>query len=223
MKRAVIIVAGGRGTRMGGELPKQFRLIQKKPVLAHTLLRFHEFDPELQIVVVLPENWMNYWVEACKYLKLPAHKIAKGGKERFHSVKSGLEVLEESDIIGVHDAVRPLVSTETLRRCFDLAAVKGSAVPAVPLADSLRKMVPHGSEAVDRSAFVAVQTPQCFQTALLRQAYQQVHRDDFTDDASVAESAGIEIHLTAGNAENIKLTTPVDLHLAELLLRHGEK
>ncbi len=218
MKRAAIIVAGGRGTRMGGQLPKQFRLIRKTPVLAHTLLRFHEFDPELQIVVVLPENWMNYWVEACKYLKLPDHKIAKGGKERFHSVKSGLEELDESDIIGVHDAVRPLVSTETLRRCFDLAAEKGSAVPVVPLADSLRRIVEQGSEAVDRNAFVAVQTPQCFQAALLTKAYQQVHRDEFTDDASVAESAGIQIHLTEGNVENIKLTTPVDLELAELLL-----
>lgn len=219
-ERYAIIVAGGRGLRMGGELPKQFLPLGGKPVLMRTL---EIFEGEVnRIILVLPEDHIPFWQELCQryHFTLP-HTVALGGETRFHSVRSGLSHLPQEGLVAVHDGVRPLVSRVLIRRSFEEAERSGAALPACPVTDSLRLRQDEGkSEAVDRSRYVAVQTPQTFDLGRLQQAYEQAYSPLFTDDASVyeAESLG-SITLIDGEATNIKLTTPRDLLLAELLLR----
>lgn len=213
MYKAVIIVASGKGLRMGGDIPKQFLTVGGKPILMQTIERFHEYDQEMQIIVVLHHDWTDYWMELClKYdFTLPV-TVAEGGKERFHSVRNGLALVEDHrTLIGVHDGVRPYVSTEVIARCYDAAAVKGAAIPVVDVFETLRELTSDGSRTVPRSQYKLVQTPQVFQTALLRQAYNQEYNSGFTDDASVVESLGHSIALVEGNRENIKITTRADL------------
>lgn len=218
-ERYAIIVAGGRGLRMGGELPKQFLPLGGKPVLMRTL---EIFEGEVnRIILVLPEDHIPFWQELCQryHFTLP-HTVALGGETRFHSVRSGLSHLPQEGLVAVHDGVRPLVSRVLIRRSFEEAERSGAALPACPVTDSLRLRQDEGkSEAVDRSRYVAVQTPQTFDLGRLQQAYEQAYSPLFTDDASVyeAESLG-SITLIDGEATNIKLTTPRDLLLAELLL-----
>lgn len=219
-ERYAIIVAGGRGLRMGGELPKQFLPLSGKPILMRTL---ELFEGEVsRIILVLPEDHIPFWQELCEryHFTLP-HTVALGGETRFHSVRSGLSHLPQAGLVAVHDGVRPLVSSALIRRSFEEAERSGAALPACPVTDSLRLRQDEGkSEAVDRSRYVAVQTPQTFDLGRLQQAYQQAYSPLFTDDASVYEAASLgSITLIDGEETNIKLTTPRDLLLAELLLR----
>ena len=219
MMDAVIIVAGGAGSRMQSNVPKQFLPLAGKPVLMHTLEAFHAFRRDLQIVLVLPAGQMNYWQELCKArpgFAVP-HSLVAGGETRFHSVRCGLAAAS-GRLTAVHDGVRPLVSGDTLERCFRAAARWGAAVPVVEPVDSMRCLVEGGSRAVDRSAYRLVQTPQVFRTSLLKEAYLQAYTSRFTDDASVVEAMGHTIHLVEGNRENLKLTTPFDMMVAEALL-----
>ncbi len=213
MDKAVIIVASGKGLRMGGDIPKQFLPVGGRPILMQTIDRFHEYDPAMQIIVVLHHDWTDYWRELCiQYgFTLPV-TVAEGGKERFHSVRNGLALVDDSrTLVGVHDGVRPYVSTEVIARCYDTAAVKGAAIPVIDVYETLRELTPEGSRTVPRSQYKLVQTPQVFQTALLRQAYNQQYNSGFTDDASVVESIGHGIALVEGNRGNIKITTRADL------------
>ena len=219
-ERYAIIVAGGRGLRMGGELPKQFLPLSGKPVLMRTL---ELFEGEVsRIILVLPEDHIPFWQELCEqYHFTQTHTVALGGETRFHSVRSGLSHLPQEGLVAVHDGVRPLVSRVLIRRSFEEAERSGAALPACPVTDSLRLRQDEGkSEAVDRSRYVAVQTPQTFDLGRLQQAYEQAYSPLFTDDASVYEAASLgSITLIDGEETNIKLTTPRDLLLAELLLR----
>ena len=219
MNRAIIIVAGGKGLRMGGDIPKQFLLLQGRPILMHTIERFHDYDPHMQIVVVLPTAQQDYWEELCRqYSFAIPHTITAGGEQRFHSVKNGLlAVSPDCDVIGVHDGVRPFVSTDTIRRCYQTAESQGTAIPVVPVVDSMRRLCKptmfshHTSTIVDREDYRLVQTPQVFSAQLLRNAYEQPFTPRFTDDASVIENLGYPVTLVDGNRDNIKITTPEDL------------
>lgn len=219
-ERYAIIVAGGRGLRMGGELPKQFLPLSGKPVLMRTL---ELFEGEVnRIILVLPEDHIPFWQELCqKYHFTLPHTVALGGETRFHSVRSGLSHLPQAGLVAVHDGVRPLASRALIRRSFEEAERSGAALPACPVTDSLRLRQEEGkSEAVDRSRYVAVQTPQIFDLRRLQWAYEQAYSPLFTDDASVYEAASLgSITLIDGEETNIKLTTPRDLLLADLLLR----
>ena len=216
MKRGVILVAGGKGLRMGNDLPKQFIPILGKPILMHTLEVFHQWDKTATLIVVLPEAHQAYWTMLTQELscRIP-HQIANGGTTRFQSVRNGLAFLTDCDLIGVHDGVRPLVSHEVIESCFKKAENIGAAIPVTPMVESIRKCDKNGSHSVDRDDYCVVQTPQVFRSDWLVNAYQQPFRNEFTDDASIVESIGKMIHLVPGNIENIKITTPLDLVIAE--------
>lgn len=222
-KRAIIIVAGGKGIRMGGELPKQFLPLKGRSVLMRTLDLFQTYDPEMMIVVVLPKDQQTYWKKLCadSSFSVP-HRIADGGETRFHSVRNGLALIQGAEIVGVHDGVRPLVNQEVIARCYTLAEEKKAVIPVLNVVETLRKVAPI-HETVNRDEYRLVQTPQVFATDLLKKAYQQPYSPSFTDDASVVEALGEEIALTEGNRENIKLTTPFDLRIAEALLSVNER
>ena len=215
MKTFAIIVAGGKGLRMGGDVPKQFLPIGGKPVLMHTIEAFREALDDVQIVLVLPAEQHDYWLKLCKDHNFRSPElIATGGETRFHSVKNGLALLPEDDeaVVGVHDGVRPFVSRDTIQRCFGTAAEGKAVVPVVPVVETLRQILPDGSSITrPRNEYRLVQTPQTFPLALLKQAYEQPYSESFTDDASVVEAMGKEITMVEGNRENIKLTTPADL------------
>lgn len=219
MERYVIIVAGGKGLRMGTDIPKQFLPVQGIPVLMRTLTTFHTFDPALHLILVLPLAQQVYWQDLCQHhaFTLP-HTIANGGETRFHSVKNGLACIEaEEALVAVHDGVRPFVSQATIAACFEAAAQVGAAIPVLPVVETIRELDESVSHTVDRDRYRLVQTPQTFQLGILRQAYTQPYGPQFTDDASVVEAADHAITLVEGNRENIKITTPFDLQLAEVL------
>ncbi|MDR2950250.1 MAG: 2-C-methyl-D-erythritol 4-phosphate cytidylyltransferase [Prevotella sp.] len=214
----VIIVAGGKGLRMGSDLPKQFIPIGGKPVLMHTIEAFYNFDQDINIILVLPLSHQNYWQELCeKYNFKINHTIANGGQTRFHSVKNGLSIVKEG-IVGVQDGVRPFASKEMIQRCFDATEKYQAVIPVIDSTDSLREMVDdEKSKIVDRSKIRLVQTPQVFHFETLKEAYQTDFKETFTDDASVVESMGIGIHLVKGEVTNIKITTPLDLKIGEVI------
>ncbi len=243
MNKYAIIVAGGKGLRMGGELPKQFIPIEGRPVLMRTLDTFHACDKSIQIILVLPRDHQAYWRELCaQYQFAVPHRLADGGATRFHSVLNGLALTEEAEaLVAVHDGVRPFVSHEVIKRCYSEAETYDAVVPVVPVVETVRQLVgedslegdvrhPEGtfnsqlstlnfqSITVDRNAYRLVQTPQTFRATLLHRAYEQPYSDAFTDDASVVEAMGYSVHLTEGNRENIKLTTPFDLTVARALV-----
>lgn len=220
MQKFVLIVAGGNGKRMECDLPKQFIEVGGLPILMHTIGRFFAFDANMAITVILPETQHKYWQELCSKhgFNIP-HQVCAGGKERFFSVKNGLETLPDRGLVAVHDGVRPLVSKETINRCFQNAEETRAAIPVMPLSESLRKTNKDSSMAVNRSNYVLVQTPQVFSVELLKKAYQQEFDSNFTDDASVVEKLNHPIHLVQGNPENIKITRPMDLLIAEALLK----
>ena len=218
MKKHIIIVAGGKGLRMGGDIPKQFLPVCEKPVLMRTLEAFHAYDSSIHIILVLPISQQAYWKELCvEYGFGLAHDIANGGETRFHSVMNGLAMVEGDGLVGVHDGVRPFVSQEVIARCYEEASVKKAVIPVIGVVETVRHLTEEGSETVPRDRYRLVQTPQVFDAALLRRAYCQEYTDWFTDDASVVEALGEKVHLVDGNRENIKLTTPFDLKLAEML------
>ena len=220
MQKYAIIVAGGKGLRMGGELPKQFIPIEGRPVLMRTLDTFHACDPSIQIILVLPRDHQPYWQELCKeYNFTVPHRIADGGSTRFHSVQNGLALVDTSDaLVAVHDGVRPFVSHEVINNCYQDAESYGAVVPVIPVVETVRHLLAEGSETVSRDEYRLVQTPQTFCASLLHKAYEQSYCEAFTDDASVVEALGETIHLVEGNRENIKLTTPFDLTIARALL-----
>ena len=218
-KNAVIIVAGGKGTRFKSSIPKQFLEIGGKPVLMHTIEKFKIFDRDIKIILVLPENQIDYWKELCEHKNFSIqHTIVKGGKERFFSVKNGFQSIDNEQLIAVHDGVRPLVSVETIERGFETAEKYGTAVPVVPVTSSIRMIENGKNYHIDRANLRIVQTPQIFNSEILKKSYTQNYTQFFTDDASVVEKAGYKIHLFDGNVENIKITNRFDLLFAEVLL-----
>ena len=223
MARSCIIVAGGNGSRMGTDLPKQFLPVRGNPVLMHTIRNFYDFDPLIQLIVVLPADEIVHWKELCHqhHFNLP-HLLTAGGDTRYQSVKNGLSMADDSDLIAIHDGVRPLVSHETLKRCFKCAEIMGTAIPVLPANESVREGTMNTSVPVDRSRYFLVQTPQVFKASLIQESYKQPWIPEFTDDASVVEQAGIAVHLVMGNRENIKITFPEDLRIAEIFLGFRE-
>ncbi|MBV5313441.1 MAG: 2-C-methyl-D-erythritol 4-phosphate cytidylyltransferase [Prolixibacteraceae bacterium] len=220
MKKFVVIVAGGSGNRMGTEIPKQFLELCGKPVLMHTLQVFHDFDPESRLILVLPAAQQKLWSDLClKHQFLLSHQVVSGGEARFHSVKNGLSLIDDDGIVFIHDGVRPLVSTTTLSKCLETAEKSGNAIPVLPVNESLRKLDGGQNISVDRSLFFSVQTPQTFRSQQILKAFKQEFDPTFTDDASVAEKAGFSINMVEGNRENIKITTPADLIIAEAFLK----
>jgi 2-C-methyl-D-erythritol 4-phosphate cytidylyltransferase len=221
IQRYAIIVAGGTGQRFGSQIPKQFITLKGYPILYHTLKAFYTFDRSIQLIVVLPSDYMEFWRSQIEEFKIDIpHKQIVGGETRFHSVKNGLEAINNNGLVAIHDAVRPMVSQETLQRCFETAAYQGNAVPVISLFDSLRQLTYDTSIQVDRNAYVLVQTPQIFDIATIKKAYQVPYSDEFTDDALVYEKAGNKVFLVDGNRENIKITTKMDLIIADALLNH---
>lgn len=216
---AVIIVAGGKGLRMGGDIPKQFLPVGGRPILMRTIDRFLKYDAGMQVVLVLPESQQDYWRSLCEqYHFVQPYTLANGGETRFHSVKNGLaKVAPDATLIGVHDGVRPFVSLETIRATYDEATRSEAVVPVVEVVETVRHLADGKSVTVPRSDYRLVQTPQVFSASLLRAAYEQPYTDFFTDDASVVERLGHPVTLVAGNRENIKITTPFDLIVAEAL------
>ena len=216
--KSVIISAGGIGKRMGTDIPKQFLLIKGKPVIFWTIEKFYEYDATIEFIVVLPEYHVPLWETLCqKHLFTLKHKIVIGGQERFHSIKNGLTECT-GKYIAVHDAVRPLVSVEVIANCFTGAEQNFACVPVVSIKESLRKVETDVSFCVNRDDYKIVQTPQIFEANLLHNAYQQNYSKLFTDDSSVVEAHGQKIFLVDGNDENIKITTPHDLLIAEQLI-----
>ena len=222
MLKYAIIVAGGKGERMGAELPKQFLEINGKPILMHTIDKFRYTYQDIEIILALPENQIDFWEELCVLHHFPfsPNRVVKGGKTRFHSVQNALKQVKQKSIVGVHDGVRPLVSSETITNCYSTAEKLGNAIPVVDIVDSLRFVSKQEgtNKAVTRSCYKSVQTPQCFSSELLQNAYLQDEKETFTDDASVVEALGKEVHHFKGDRTNIKLTTPEDFIFAEALL-----
>lgn len=219
MKLSVIITAGGMGKRMGEVLPKQFLLLHDKPILMHTIQRFFDYNPDFEILISLPAAYIEYWKNVCaEYSFTIQHSVVVGGEERYHSIKNAL-AKAKGELIFVHDAVRPLVSMQTIRNAEECAVLNNSAIPVLPLKDSLRKGNNTKSIHVDRSEYWIVQTPQVFKKELLIEAYKLPFTKEVTDDASLVERLGKSVHLSDGNEENIKLTTPFDMKVAEFILK----
>lgn len=238
----IIIVAGGKGLRMGSDIPKQFLPVGGLPVLMHTIKRFREYSQEMQIILVLPEAQQDYWHGLCKEYAFDVEYIlANGGETRFHSVKNGLDMIPDNaeGVVGVHDGVRPFPALEVIDRCYKTAKETEAVIPVIPVVETLRHIVnvncdnvavnnvavnsvavnsvAVNSITVPRNDYRLVQTPQTFSVSLLKKSYQQPYNDNFTDDASVVEAMGRRITLVEGNRENIKITTPFDLTVAEAL------
>lgn len=222
-KKFVIIVAGGSGLRMQSDVPKQFLPLGDKTVLMHTINKFFETFEDLEILVVLPANQIEFWNQLChKYSFSTPHRVIAGGNSRFQSVKNGLKAIEnKTGLVAIHDGVRPLVDKKTILQSFEFAYIHGSAIATVKPKDSMREFVTDSeTKSVDRSKFLIVQTPQTFELANLKSAYSTEEQPFFTDDASVFEYAGNQIFTFEGSYENIKITTPEDLKIAEILLRN---
>lgn len=219
-QKIAIIVAGGKGERMNADIPKQFLEIQGKPILMHTLSVFEHFDPQMPLILVLPSYQIEFWNQLCKKHEFSIkHQIVSGGSTRFESVKNGLSAVESPALVAVHDGVRPLVSLETLARCFDVAGEFNAVIPVVDSVDSIRQITVDGNQSVDRNLFKLVQTPQVFDAKLLKKAYEQEFSSLFTDDASVVEALGEKVQLVEGNRENLKITTEIDLAFAEIICK----
>lgn len=219
MKTYAIIVAGGSGTRMGANIPKQFLLLKNKPVLLHTLEQIASFDNDIEIVLALPKSHIQYWQGLSrKYDCRVKHTVVEGGNTRFESVSNALREVKEESIVAVHDGVRPLVSAGAWERCVLAAQKHGAVIPVLEVNDSVRQVSNEGSKAVDRDQYRLVQTPQTFRSEVLLSAYEQEFHASFTDDASVVEKNGHTIYLEKGNRENIKITRQIDLTLAEVLI-----
>lgn len=217
----VIIVAGGKGLRMGSDIPKQFLPIGGKPVLMRTLERFRAYDTDLKIILVLPEAQQDYWRRLCEQYHFDVkYELANGGQTRFHSVQNGLALIPDDaeGVVGVHDGVRPFPSIDVIRNCYTAARTAKAVIPVIPVVETVRQLENESSVTVPRDKYRLVQTPQTFDIQLLKAANRQPYNDGFTDDASVVESYGHDITLVEGNRENIKITTPYDMKIAEVLL-----
>ncbi len=215
---SVIITAGGSGARMGSSIPKQFIQLNEKPILMYTIERFYHFDPKAQLIVTLPEEWNSYWEDLLieNDFRIP-HRVVTGGNERYDSIKNALEYCIGKYIV-VHDGVRPLVSADTLERCFNAVKQYCAVIPVINLKESLRQKGDGATKAVDRADYLLVQTPQCFEKEILLRAYKKPYDSSITDDATLVESIGVPIKTVDGNDSNIKITTQSDLSFAEYLL-----
>jgi 2-C-methyl-D-erythritol 4-phosphate cytidylyltransferase len=219
MKKYAVIVAGGNGSRMGGTIPKQFMLLRDKPVLYYTLKTFFESYDDMQVVLVLPVDYTDMGQEVIDaYFDKERIRITAGGDTRFQSVKNGLALIDEEAIIFVHDGVRCLVSTQLIHRCYNAAIETGSAIPAISCRDSVRMVTEDGNDAIDRNLIMLVQTPQTFHSKILIPAFQIDYKDKFTDEATVVEAYGLKVSLVEGEENNIKITRPIDLLIAESLV-----
>jgi 2-C-methyl-D-erythritol 4-phosphate cytidylyltransferase len=218
MHKYAIIVAGGTGTRMGANLPKQFMLLKGKPVLYYTIREFMEAYNDLQVILVLPVNYIEVGQHIIAYFDKNRISITAGGDTRFQSVKNGLEMVEEESIIFVHDGVRCLLTKELIHRCCQKALEAGTAIPAIVSKDSIRLLSNEGSEAFDRNKVMLVQTPQTFQSKILLPAFRTDYKEAFTDEATVVEAYGTKVSLVEGEENNIKITRQVDLLIAERIL-----
>lgn len=218
-KEYAIITAGGKGSRMGSDIPKQFMELNGLPVIMHTINAFIDYSSDIKVILVLPEDGMQEWGRFNeKYpIKTKIH-LCTGGEKRFDSVKNGLELVEEEGLVAIHDAVRPLVSTRLIIKCFQTAAKEGNAIPVIPLQDSMRELNGEDNRPANRDVFRLVQTPQVFDISLIKKAYEQAYRSSFTDDATVAEALGAKIHLVEGEKRNIKITTQEDFLIAKAYL-----
>ncbi len=220
LKKYAIIVAGGTGSRLKGDVPKQFMLLNEKPVIQYSLEAFHSFDPSIQIILVIHPDYLSFWDQLCLQYKISVpHKTAKGGKTRFDSVKNGLKLVADDGLLAIHDAARPVITPDFIGHLFSEAEINGSAMPGINLTDTIRMIDGDTSHQLDRTFLRAMQTPQVFKVSELKRAYSQSYVPTFTDDASVMQSAGFPLHLTDGRPENIKITNPQDIALAEVLLR----
>lgn len=222
MQRIALVVAGGTGTRMGVGIPKQFLLLNGEPILMYTLRVFHSITSINEIILVLPEHQIAQWQEICNEFNFSIkHSIIVGGETRFHSVLNGLNAVSNPEaLIAIHDGVRPLVSVDTIERCFTEAEKHGNAIPAIKPVETIRYLDSNGSYPLDRDRVMLIQTPQVFRTSTIKECYQTPWQPSFTDDASVAEFSGEKINLVEGNSENIKITTPQDILIAEMFLKN---
>ena len=221
LHRYLIVMAGGRGLRLGAPVPKQFLILAGRPVIFHAINKFIKYDPGLELVIVLPEESKGLWKELCmQYAFTRDHNIVAGGEERYNSVKNSMSLIRQKSLVAVHDAVRPLVSKATIDRCFTMAAEKGNAVPFIQPRESVREIISDaGNRPLKREKIALIQTPQIFRSDILLAAYARPYEPSFTDDATVVEAAGHKINLVPGNPENIKITTKEDLILAEAMLK----
>jgi 2-C-methyl-D-erythritol 4-phosphate cytidylyltransferase len=220
LEKIALIVAGGTGKRMKSQVPKQFMLLKGLPVLMHTINIFHRYDAGMRIIVVLPGDQIAAWKDLCGKKEFTVkHETAPGGKTRFHSIQKNIDRIPEQCLVAVHDGVRPLVSMDTIQRCFTSAENNGNAVPCIEIPETLRVMEDEGNRPVDRTKYRLIQTPQVFFSGILKEAYHQAYQPGYTDDASVVESRGYRIHLVEGNPENLKITLKQDLGIAEFLLQ----
>jgi 2-C-methyl-D-erythritol 4-phosphate cytidylyltransferase len=214
-----VIVAGGSGKRMGADIPKQFLELSGRPVLMHTIERFKSFNHSIEIITVLPENQLRFWIDLQKKHSFTVpHTLVKGGSNRFFSVRNGLKFVNIPGLVAIHDGVRPFVTVDTIKRCFDTAEKLGNAIPTISPTESLRILTGQGSLSVNRLNVKQIQTPQVFNAELIKNAYLQEYRPEFTDDATVLEKTGEKINLIEGNRENIKITNPEDLLISTALL-----
>jgi len=219
LKKIAVIVAGGTGTRMNNTVPKQFLLLKNKPVLYYTINTFLQAYDDMQLILVLPEEHVAAGQEIIDaFFDYSRIKITTGGRTRFHSVQNGLSLIEEESIVFVHDAVRCLVTTDLIRRCYAAALEYGSAIPVIDCKDSVRIITGDDSTALERSSIKLVQTPQTFHSKILLPAFNIDYKDKFTDEATVVEAFGLRVHLTEGEENNIKITRQVDMGIAEQLL-----
>ena len=222
-KDYIIIVAGGKGLRMGGDLPKQFLPVDGKPVLMRTIERFRQYSEAIGIILVLPHAQQDYWRQLCKeYHFNVEHTVGDGGDTRFQSCKNGIAAVPDdaTGVVGIHDGVRPFVSVDVIARTYEAAREHGAAMPVMPVTDTLRYVAGEdGAHNVLRSDYRTVQTPQTFDIQLIKRAYDVPYSEAFTDDASVAEAAGHKVVMVEGCRENIKLTTPYDLLLADFICK----
>ncbi|MBN2520137.1 MAG: 2-C-methyl-D-erythritol 4-phosphate cytidylyltransferase [Bacteroidales bacterium] len=220
MNKYVVIVAAGKGDRMKSENPKQFIEANGKPLLMYTIEKFYQYDHKILIIVVLPAEYINFWEKLCKIHGFNIkHKIVKGGKTRFQSSLNGINAIHNDGIVAIHDGVRPCISYDTIKRCFETTEKYGNAIPCVPIIDSMRKVENEKNYPVDRRKYYAIQTPQTFRVDLIKEAYKLPYKKDYTDDAMVFEANGHKINLVEGNIENIKITTNTDLIFIETLLK----
>ena len=218
MKVSVIITAGGIGKRMGAKEPKQFLLLCGRPILQRTIEQFHKYDQDIQVILTLPEEWITYWQELCeKHNFQIAHKLVIGGKERYHSIKNALNDVQ-GEVVLVHDGVRPLVNKELIDRVVTSVKHSGGVVPAIPMSNSIRKGTKEDNLAKNRSLYWEVQTPQGFMGQTLIDAYKKSFTHEITDDASLVEKSGGSIEIVNGETNNIKITSPMDMLIAERIL-----
>lgn len=218
---SIIITAGGIGKRMNAEIPKQFIEVDGLPVLMHTILAFYNFSSHFEIIVSLPEDWIKYWHERIEALNFRVpHQIVPGGKERYHSIKNALSISTKNTVL-IHDGVRPLVSQKTINNVLEGLKNHTAVIPVISTIDSLRNVSGNSNSAVNRNEFVRVQTPQGFHKKTIEKAYSQGYHSGITDDATLAEEAGVKIHLVEGNENNIKLTTPFDIQIFQLSVNNS--